>query len=388
MNKKSIITSILSVFIFSLAFGYSLVFAWASFFDSNLKISFKLSDNIYLDSLNLKSTNIVFSSYNKLDWYSIKSKCDIYWKLKNSSWNNYVFDLKFFDSSCEDDNFALVNKTWEEIFNFELNVVSEYTILSTLLDLSTDKLEQLYKVLDDKVIKYSDYVKYDPNSDINYYDFLLKNRALNEALYNKNIVKNILEKRSEKYIIPVLWYSLPERADKIPNASRPYRQDYTDWIHHSWDIDTSFWENVVALDDWIIIRVVDNWSWSDFSFLKYWEISDYDKMKNLDILRWNQVWIKTMKWEVVFYNHLNDIFTNIKEWVVVNKWQPLGTIWISWVPDKNYDDYHLDFSVGINPYDNSKAWTYDIDDYMNWPWLFKWENREYILENQYNYFEN
>jgi hypothetical protein len=57
---------------------------------------------------------------------------------------------------------------------------------------------------------------------------LRKSRTLTELLYNKNIIENILKKRDEKYIVPVLGHKLPTRKDKIPNAARPYRQSYTD----------------------------------------------------------------------------------------------------------------------------------------------------------------
>ena len=77
----------------------------------------------------------------------------------------------------------------------------------------------------------------------------------------------------------------------------------------------------------------------------------------------------------------------IKEWQVVRKWQPLWVIWITWVPDKNYTDYHLHLPVHKNPYNTKMAWKYDYDDYMAWPWYFKWETTETILKEQSNLFE-
>jgi hypothetical protein len=182
---------------------------------------------------------------------------------------------------------------------------------------------------------------------------------------------------------------MPKTAVKIPNSGRWYRGDYTDGIHHGWDIDGDFWEQVVALDEWIIVRVVSDFDYSNLNTIKRWDnLSEDDKIRNLDILRWKQVWLKTMSWDVVMYAHLNDIFTNIKVWEVVRKKQPLWTIWISWVPDKNYKDYHLHFVVHKNPFDSEKVWNYDIDDYMRWDWLFKWDTVNYIVDNQWEYFEN
>jgi hypothetical protein len=186
-----------------------------------------------------------------------------------------------------------------------------------------------------------------------------------------------------------LWYSLPTRNDKIPNARRPYRADTTDWIHHSWDIDTPSWETVVALDDWIVIRIVNTWKESDLhNIINEENLSDEQKERNLDILRGNQVWIKTMKWELVMYAHLDTVNTSIKEWLFIEKKTPLWTIGVSWVPEEWYDDYHLDFAICENPYILSKAWKYEIEDYMKWDWKMKLKDKDYILEHQYDFFLN
>jgi hypothetical protein len=94
-----------------------------------------------------------------------------------------------------------------------------------------------------------------------------------------------------------------------------------------------------------------------------------------------------MKWEVVFYSHLDDVFTNVSEWSIVRKNQPLGTVWITWVPDKAYNDYHLHFPIHVNPFDESKVGKYDYDDYMKWQWKFQWKSFDYILKHQYGVFE-
>ena len=211
-------------------------------------------------------------------------------------------------------------------------------------------------------------------------------RRILELEYQKSFLDEIITSRKEKYIIPVEWYKLPTKKSKIPNTWRPYRHLYTDWIHHSWDIDTPFDEEVIALDDWKIVRIVNNWEWSDFSKLKYNNLSYENKLNNLDILRWNQLWLKTSKWDVVFYSHLNKIY-DINEWDLVKKWQKLWTIWISWVPDKNYKDYHLDFSIQKNPYLKDKVWKYTFMDYMKWDWYFKWKSLKYILDNQNSIFK-
>jgi len=72
-----------------------------------------------------------------------------------------------------------------------------------MLDLKTNRLIQLKNILNKKILANSKFAKYDKNVEKNYYVFLKKNRFLNEAIYNKNIINNILEKRNEKYLVPV-----------------------------------------------------------------------------------------------------------------------------------------------------------------------------------------
>ena len=387
MNKKSIFISLTWIILFSLIFSYSLVFAWASFFSFETKVEFKLSDNLYIDSLSLNNTKVLFKSSEDLSDHKIKSKCNIFSKQTHNKWDLYMFELKLFNEKCDNNEFVLVDEDNNIKSKFNLNILSEYDILSKLLDLKESRLIKIKKVLDNRISSNSKFIEYGENSKEDYYNFLGKKRLLNEDLYNKKLIDNILEKRGEKYIVPVLNHTLPKRKDKIPNANRPYRENYTDWIHHSWDIDTKLWEQVVALDDAIVVRVVNDWKWSDFTWLLYWNLTEYQKMKNLDILRWNQIWLKTMKWDVIFYWHLEGIFNNIEEWQIVSKWQPIWTVGISWVPDKKYKDYHLDFSIRKNPYIKDKVWKYDFDDYMRWNWEFKWKTKDYILKNQWNIFE-
>jgi len=389
MNKKSIFTSFISIILFSLLFSFTLVYASASMFNSNTNIVFKLSENIFLDSISLNKTQIMFESWKNLTKYKIKSECDIFSNLKYHNWNKYLFDINFFNNDCENNNLVLVNENDEVEKQFSLNIVREYKALSNLLDIQTGELEWFKKILDNKVEKYSKYKNYNPKIEKNYYKFLEKNRLLKESIYNLNLVKNILEKRNEKYLVPLAGHKLPTISAKVPNSWRGYRADYTDGIHHWWDIDWNFWEQILAIDDWIIVRVVNDFRFDDLNEIKRWENLSYeDKIKNLDILRWNQVWLKTMKWDVVFYSHLNEIFTNIEVWEVIKKWQPIGTIWITWVPDKNYKDFHIHFPIQVNPHDKNMVWKYDMEDYLKWDWLFKGKSIKEVLKDQYSVFES
>lgn len=392
MNNRSILTGFVSIITLSILFWYSLVFAWAWFFDSkpiNTTLLFKLSNNIYLDSLDLSKNKILFRSWEDLSDYKISSSCNIFSKLIYSKWNYYMFDLKFFDNKCNSEEFILINSKDEIKSKFNLKLVTKYSILDKMLDFKTDYLVKLKNILEEKKSKYSKYEIYDRKIESNYYLYLEKNRILNETEYNLNIINNIINGRNEKYIVPLLWRKLPTKIVKVPNSGRWYRENYTDGIHHGWDIDWEFWEQIVSLDDWIVIRVVSEFDFSDLSKIKKWNnLSDYDKTRNLDILRWKQVWIKTIKWDVVMYSHLNEVFSNIEAGEVVYKKQPIWTLWITWVPDKSYKDFHVHFPIHINPFNLWKNNYYDLDDYMQWDWLFKWKTWEYILENQNDIFEN
>ncbi len=204
----------------------------------------------------------------------------------------------------------------------------------------------------------------------------------------QSFLQNLLKQRAQKYLVPVAGYNISTKHSKIPNAGRPYRASYTDGIHHGWDVGSKLWENVRALDDGMIIRVISDFEFSDLQTLnKSKNLTYQDGIKNLDILRGNQVWLKTPKWDVVFYSHLQDVSTHIQEGMMVRKGETLGTIGISWVPDKNYKDYHLHFAIHKNPYTKKANETYSYEDYMNWDWYFKGQPLSDVLKYQNEVFE-
>ena len=388
MHKKINIIPVALVGLFSIFFGYSLVFGAWDFFDTETKTYFQLSENIYPDSLELRSTKVVFQSGLNISNLKLESTCDIYSKNISRKNDLYLFDLKVLDNNCRDRYVFLKDDTGEVIAQVKLNIKSEYRLLSGFLDYSTPKLETFRNALDNRVLELWKYREYSKDLWIDYYAFLEKNRVLQEVVYTRNIIHSILEGRALKYSIPVVWKELSTHHNKIPNSGRPYRASYTDGIHHGWDIDTKFWEQVVALDDGIIVRVVSEFEFNDLDKIEKKEDLSYDQqVRNLDILRGKQVWLKTMKWEVVFYSHLDDIFTGIEEWAVVKRGQPLATIGITGIPYKAYNDYHLHFPIHVNPLTEQRAGRYDYEDYMKWKWKFQWESFNYILKHQYDVFE-
>lgn len=370
-----------------------LIFTWYKFVYSSffvledIKLLNILSKNIYPNSQKLNSTIIVFNSNIDISKYSFQTFCksdsEFLYKLNN----NYFFSLKITDQNCTNSNFYLKdnNKIFPQT-NFKLNIISYFDLFNKFSDYDTKYLVFLNKNISKIKWKYKIFASID-NSNINY-DFVKKSRFYDEIDYQNSIIEIIKENRKWKYIIPIVWYSLPTRKDKIPNFSRSYRSDHTDWIHHGWDIDASFWTPVVSIDEGIIIRVVNDFKYSDLHKIKKtWEITYTEKLNNLDIYRWNQVWLKTSTWDIMIYAHLDKVFSDIKVWDIIKKWYPVWTIWITWVPDKSYNDYHLHFEIQKNPYNKDKAWKYTFLNYMSWDWYFKWKQIDYILKNQYNVFE-
>ena len=144
----------------------------------------------------------------------------------------------------------------------------------------------------------------------------------------------------------------------------------------------------MALDDAVVVRIVPTFEDADFARVVYGEnLSDEQKTKNLDILRGKQVWIKTMKGEVVIYAHLDALSPEITEGSMVQKWQKLWTVGASGVPEEGYDDYHLHFEILKNPYSAENAGSYDFGDYMFWEWQTKGMNYENTLKMTHELFE-
>ncbi len=372
--KKSIIFYILLILVSALFFSYSLVFALP--ITSKNYIFYSSSNNIFKDKLSLSSNYIVTNKY--FTNYKISWDCSAFWELVWKKADISIFKIKLLKKDCDKTKVSVKINLDGAVLNKDFNIVSDYKLYSNYLDFTNEDLGKINDAIKQKIVELKSFEK----SPIKI------KRNLLELSYMSNFLQDIIDKRKEKYKIPVLWASMPNKKHKIPNTARPYRETYTDWIHHGWDFDAEKWDSVISLDDGIVIRVVD-----DFLFSDLWKLNksknlwEDDKLKNLDILRWNQVWVKTMKWDVAFYSHLEEVFDDVKVWMVVGKWQPLWTIWISGVPDKNYSDYHLHIPVHKNPYIKSKHWKNTYMDYMMWDWYFKWESLDYILENQKNIFE-
>jgi murein DD-endopeptidase MepM/ murein hydrolase activator NlpD len=94
-----------------------------------------------------------------------------------------------------------------------------------------------------------------------------------------------------------------------------------------------------------------------------------------------------MKGDVVFYSHLDEISVDLKEWDFVRRGQLLWKTWVSGVPETDYDDFHLHFTIMKNPYILERSGSYDFWDYMAWDWITKWMSQSETLAAQKETFE-
>lgn len=371
-----IILSVLALVSLIWASYYSFVI-WAFNREIEIKSHLLLSKDLYINS-NMKDNLVIYKSENDLSKYKLLSKsCKIESKFVSKKDDFYIFHFKFLDEKCINPYLHLETEKWIIASSyFDINIIDDFSLLNKLTDYKSEDLKNMKKDLVAKIEKYNDDSK-KSFSWITNIDFLQRNRLYKEDIYQKDKINYILEWRKQTYLIPVDWYNLPKNdrtwRNQIPNAGRPYRADTTDGIHHGWDVVAPLYTPVRALADGMVIRVINNFKFEDLKKLKTWSgLSFDDKMKNLDIFRWNQIWIKTMKWDIVFYSHLDSIDPKIKVWTFVQAGLSMWKIWITWVPDKNYKNYHLHFEIAINPKDTQKIWNYNFDDMINWNYLWKW----------------
>jgi len=372
---------------FLVVFWVTIVFASDFVFSPKVEVR-SLSQNIFLNDLKLKKNIISFKSNYDLSSYSLVNTCIFKSSFVWKNDENYFFDLVY-KRDCLDENIYLRNSFLENVswIKIKMNLFSEADLWSLFVDLSDSDLEKFKLNLFEETIKLQNIIKTEQKNN-SYFFYELKNkRNIDENNYKTNIIDKIISSRKNLYSVPVLWYHLSTKESKVPNSPRPYREVYTFWVHEWWDIDAPVWTPVQALDDWIIVRIVSGFKFEDLQKINHKDKTLETKILNLDILRWNQVWLKTAKWDVVFYGHLDSITNDLKIWEFVSRWKYFWNIGISWVPDKNYKDSHLHFEIHKNPYILEKVWKYSFMDYMSWPWYFKWNTAKYAIEHQNEVFK-
>lgn len=373
--KKHRTIKIYKVLLYSLIFViplYPILTNFSDKYNNNARIwniSYIWNIDIHLDNPLANSLLIGINSNKQLLDPQIYSLCQNNQKLLSKNEQNwkykYLINLTL-DKNCDCNNIYI--KDWETIYIKTLSRIKINTF-STLFDeftnFNNDKIKELLTSENSWKLWES------------LYEIIRNNTLLN---YKKYILKLILKKRQNlKYLIPVINKEIPTSRNIIPNASRPYRANYTDGIHHWWDIFASEWTPVISIWDGIIYRIKNTFCWWDFEKILWENITSNDRLTNLDIYRWNQVWVKTYDGNITIYAHLEKISENIYEWKIVKIWEYLWNIGKSWVPDKEYKDFHLHFEIQINPYTYKPNTLLDV---MQWPFFGKWKKYDEIIEWQ------
>jgi len=384
------VTGILGVSLLIGLSGYSFVSGWYFVINPDIRFITSASDTIYLEEDAEAKTVLVYSSNFDISKASINSLCEIQSRYLDSYKNLYFFEVDYSNNlNCNNGNVVL--QLWEEIYGntiHALDIKKGNVVLGKYLDYSDSQLQDMQDQLQYELDSNSIFKNYNNIDIVKNFRFYKGKNLFNNARLHMDMITLILDGRQEKYLTPVIGRTFSDAHTKLPNSGRPYRAAYTTGIHKWFDIDGEMWDIAVALDTGIIVRIVDWFDNSDFSRIVYWDnLSSEQKLKNLDILRWNQVWIKTLKWDVIFYSHLDTIDETMKEWTLVKKWQRVWTTWVTWVPEEWYDDYHLHFAVMKNPYDILRAWSYDFWEYMSWEWLGKWLSHDEVIQLRKDTFE-
>lgn len=347
-----------------------------------------LTDSLFIGSSSLRSTTVTFTSNIDLRGASLYSSCDISSKLFSQQLNQYIFALRYNDATCSSDVISVVDVQGNLIAGSQtkLNVYSNFDLYNTFTDYSSSDLKKILWSINSKIKKTEIFTNKENQDSASKFDFYAKKVRHYQYLYNADIIEDILAYREHKYIVPVKWKNLSNKESHLPNALRLYRSSYTDGIHHGWDVPGEKWEQTIALDQGIITRVVDNFTQANFDTIVYGDnLSNQQKLENLDVLRWNQVWLKTMKGDYVFYSHLGDVFVEV--WDIVFAGDPIGTIDVTGVPGDDYHDYHLHFPIHPNPYNSQRVGSYEYSEIMWWPWYFKGKSIPYVREHQSDVFK-
>ena len=370
--------------------GYGFVFWGNIVFSNEIRYVSGNSDEVFLDNPDLDSVYVVFQSNINISGAEIVSVCDISYNFEENYRDMYLFELDYSQApDCKNGSFVLkVDNQIVANASGQVTLLSKNVMKYNFIDFDNNTLRAYLSDITTTVSENRIYQNYTGKQKIQYFKYLRGQRSYMDANYKWEILREILVSRGKKYSSPVPWYNISELAHKIPNTARPYRASYTDGVHRGWDIDSPFRSDVAALDDGYIVRIVSWLNGSNFSQIVYGEnIGDSQKLKNLDILRGNQVWLKTMKWDVVFYSHLDEIVSDLKEWDFVSRGEILWKTWVSGVPEAWYDDFHLHFAVMQNPYNVDLAGSYDFGDYMAWDWKTKGMSHSEVIAAQKEIFE-
>ena len=388
IKKLFIVPLIITVWIFPFTMNSADVYEQTK---GGGKIISNFNEDIIIGDSSLSSTVIAIKTNERYNEPKIISKCQNSQKVlrEEKIGGSYIYFLYMdFSWGCDDKIAYLGN--WDEIYTdtvIDLPIKTFSGLFVYYTDMDNKALDNELSILGINNMKYEAILnslsdKADVKDSIQKVQYTYK-KSQND--YLSVLISNILSSRKNlKYIVPIKWKSIPTKKNIIPNANRWYRSEYTDWMHHWWDLFAARWTPVQALWDWVVIRIKKDFVWGDFDKILWKDLSSDDKAYNLDIYRWNQVWLKTADWNVTFYSHLDNIPADLHEWDYVSKWTLFGHVDRTWVPDKEYKDFHLHFEIQMNPHNKTENSDMDI---MRWDYFWKWKSYAKLINDQQKLFK-
>lgn len=201
-------------------------------------------------------------------------------------------------------------------------------------------------------------------------------------------INHISEFRSNPiFSLPFPNARINSSMTSLPNASRTYRKDSTDGIHHGIDFYGPYGTPISSISDGVIVRVTRAFDEEGFRNLQRWgSLDEKQRALNLDIYRGNQVWIMAPDRSVTIYSHLRDITPDLQRGEVVKRGQYLGTIGVSGVPNgKNYRNYHLHLEIVVPPHERLKQFP-TILQIMLWDWKWKYTPKNELFDSVHSFF--
>lgn len=135
------------------------------------------------------------------------------------------------------------------------------------MDTNSNTLKSLQLALMSQVNTYAAYRNAQTDWNIENIKYIFGKRIYTEAQLKLDMIDRILAARSEKYLVPVEGREIDLSAARVPNAGRPYRAEYTDGIHHGWDIPGPEGDSAIALDDGIVVEWCEDLSGVIFPIL-------------------------------------------------------------------------------------------------------------------------
>ncbi|MDD2515619.1 MAG: M23 family metallopeptidase [Candidatus Gracilibacteria bacterium] len=366
-----------------------------------IKIISNLNQLIYTGNEGTNNTIISINTSKNIDYVQINSNCTITKSFlgKKEFAENFLYIFKItFKGDCKNPIINVGNKTNTTNDSIKLKSLEYSNFLNNLLDLSKETLINEKKKLDQESTKMTKKIKDLNKKECSKTSYLVYGSGtlssqvsqtieLNyeKKLYNlkSSVIKSVLDNAEIKYKLPVPGYRFSTRKSAIPNSAKDYRKDITDGIHHGWDIFAPLNTPVVATGKGIVIRIQNGFSWQDFDKIKRGSLTEDDELLNLDILRGNQVWLKTLDGNVTIYAHLSKINPNLKIGKIINSGDYIGNIGVSGVPDKDFADFHLHFEIQLNPKNKQQNNNLDI---MRWNFLGKGLDMAQILLKQQKLF--